>query len=218
LFTGAGNLIKNVIFDFDGTLVDSDFVVESVNKYLMKKYRIEDVNAKDFRAMNTLPLRDRFKKLGVPLYKLPLIIFEAIRLYSHSIHKIKLIEGIYDVLKRLTEDKVALYILSSNSSKNIKKFLQRNKINFFKDIYSTPNTIEKDKTLTKLIRKKRLLKDSVLYVGDQFEDIISCKKIKVRIAAVSWGCDRADLLEKGKPDFLCHKPSDLYDLVSRELN
>jgi phosphoglycolate phosphatase len=210
-------LIKNVIFDFDGTLVDSDFVVENVNSLLMKKYRIEDVDARDFRAMNTLPLKQRFKKLGIPLYKLPLMILEAIKLYSYFISEIKLIEGIHDLLKKLSENSVELYILSSNSSKNIKKFLQSNKINFFKDIYSTSNTIEKDRTMAKLIRDKRLPKENVLYVGDQLEDIFSCKKIQVRIAAVSWGCDSADLLEKGEPDFLCNKPADLYDIICQEM-
>jgi len=211
-------LIKNVIFDFDGTLVDSDFVIESVNKYLMKKYKINNVDARDFRAINTLSMKQRFKKLGIPLYKLPLMIHEAIRAYSNFISEIKLIEGIQELLESLEEKRVNLYILSSNSSKNIKKFLKKNKINFFSEIYSTSNTIEKDKTLARLIRRRRLSKDSVLYVGDQMEDIISCKKIQVRIAAVSWGCDPADLLMRSKPDFMCHKPADLYNLVTGEIN
>lgn len=175
---------------------------------------MNNIGSNIFRTINTLPLKERFKKMGIPLYKLPLVLFEAIRMYSHFIAEIRFIEGIEKLLNKLAERGIELNILSSNSTRNIKKFLQKNKINFFSGIYSTSNIIKKDRALLKLLKRKKLSKDDVIYVGDQLDDILSCKKVKVKVAAVSWGCDSIDLLKKEKPDYLCKKPVDLLNLLS----
>lgn len=206
-------MIKSVIFDFDGTLADSGFAVDRLMDYFIRKYRINNIGNRNFRNINTLPLRQRFKELGIPLYKLPLISLEAIRVYSRFVAEIKLIEGIEKLLCKLSEHSIELNILSSNSVRNIKRVLQKNKIDFFSGVYSTSNIIKKDRALLKLIKKRKLSRDNIIYVGDQLNDVISCKRIQVKVAAVCWGSDSEDLLMQGKPDYLCRKPSDLYNFL-----
>ncbi len=206
-------MIESVIFDFDGTLVDSSFAIDKLNKYFINKHKINNIGIESIKTINTLPLKQRFKKLGIPLYKIPLMSMEALKVYYSSIGEIKLMEGIPDVLNKLVEHGMDLKILSSNSVKNIRLVLQNNKINFFSDISSSSNVLKKDKAIIKLLKKNHLSKDSVIYIGDQLEDIISCKKIQVKVVAVTWGYDSIDLLMQGKPDYLCRKPMELYDYI-----
>lgn len=206
-------MIESVIFDFDGTLVDSSAAIDKLNTYFIRKYKINNIGIESIKKINTLPLKQRFKKLGIPLYKIPLMSMEALKVYSSSIGEIKLMEGIPEVLNKLAEHGIDLKILSSNSVKNIRIVLQNNKINFFSDISSSSNVLKKDKAIIKLLKKSHLSKDSVVYIGDQLEDIISCKRIQVKVVAVSWGYDSIDLLMQGKPDYLCRKPGDLYDYI-----
>src|SRR4030042_2057422 len=140
-------MIESVIFDFDGTLVDSSAAIDKLNTYFIRKYKINNIGIESIKKINTLPLKQRFKKLGIPLYKIPLMSMEALKVYSSSIGEIKLMEGIPEILNKLLEHGIDLKILSSNSVKNIRQFLQNNKINLFSDIFSSSDVLKKDRAI-----------------------------------------------------------------------
>jgi phosphoglycolate phosphatase len=206
-------VIKNVIFDFDGTLVDSSYAIEKLFQYFKQKYKRNDMDKEQFRKINTLPLKQKIKKMGIPLYKLPAISREAKRVYSSYIGKIKIIEGIPDLLLKLAQLGLEMSILSSNSVININQFLKINKINCFSGIYSAPNMLKKNEDIIKLLKKKKLAKENILYIGDELHDVVACKMIQIKVAAVTWGLESIDSLKDGKPDLICQTPMEIYDYI-----
>lgn len=206
-------MIKNVIFDFDGTLVDSSYAIEKLFQYFKQKYKRNDMDKEQFRKINTLPLKQKINKMGIPLYKLPAISLEAKRVYSSYIGKIKIIEGIPDLLLKLAQLGLEMSILSSNSVININQFLKINKINCFSGIYSAPNMLKKNEDIIKLLKKKKLAKENILYIGDELHDVVACKMIQIKVAAVTWGLDSIDSLKDGKPDLICQTPMEIYDYI-----
>src|SRR4030043_948953 len=101
-------MIESVIFDFDGTLVDSSAAIDKLNTYFIRKYKINNIGIESIKKINTLPLKQRFKKLGIPLYKIPLMSMEALKVYSSSIGEIKLMEGFRGVLIKLEDNGLVL--------------------------------------------------------------------------------------------------------------
>ena len=206
-------MIKNVIFDFDGTLVDSSYAIEKLFQYFKQKYKMNDMDKEQFRMINTLPLKQIINKMGVSLYKLPVISLEAKRVYSSYIGKIKIIEGIPDLLLKLAQMGLELNILSGNSVRNIKHFLKINKINCFSGIYSAPNMLKKNEDIIKLLKMKKLAKENILYIADELHDVVACKRIQIKVAAVTWGIGSVDSLKDEKPDLICHTPMEIYDYI-----
>jgi phosphoglycolate phosphatase len=204
-------LIKNIVFDFDGTLVDSRIAVNKIYEYFAEKYKIDNMSQKKFKSLKMLPLIERLKVINIPIYKLPALSIQARKIYSNCLKDVRLAEGVERLLEELKEKNLELSILSSNSTRNINLFLKNNKINYFNDIYSAKNIFKKDKTLLKLLKNKRLRNDEILYLGDELQDIMACKRISVKIAAVAWGYDNVELLKSADPDYLCMAPLDIID-------
>ncbi|MBC8014963.1 MAG: hypothetical protein H7X79_04380, partial [Sporomusaceae bacterium] len=53
-----------------------------------------------------------------------------------------------------------------------------------------------------------------IYIGDEVRDVISCKKVSIKVIAVTWGYDSLDYLLENKPDFIANKPEEILNIVN----
>ncbi|MNF15821.1 Pyrophosphatase PpaX [compost metagenome] len=51
-------------------------------------------------------------------------------------------------------------------------------------------------------------------MGDELRDVQACKRIGVKVAAVTWGYDSVKLLTEAEPDYLCEAPVDILGLIA----
>jgi len=207
-------MIKHIIFDFDGTLVDSLNLSFHIYNELAEKFNYKQLTIEEVHVLKHAPLKERFKIVGLPLYKIPLMTFEVMAMYNNQINSLKAFDGINDLILKLKEAGVNLSVLSSNSVKNITDFFNNNNIVGFDHIISSKNLFGKHKTLKKFLKHNDLTTDDILYVGDELRDVEACKKMAVRIIAVLWGFDPKNLLETGRPDFFAIEPNDIYNVVT----
>ena len=104
-------------------------------------------------------------------------------------------------------------ILTSTSEENVRKFLKKNKLELFDFIYSGSSIFGKHKVMKSLLKKQKLKRKEVIYVGDETRDIEAAKKAKVKIISVTWGFNTKQILKKQKPDFLIDKPKELMKIL-----
>ncbi len=208
-------MLKAVIFDFDGTLADTRYILDKVYDRLSKKYNLVTYSPAEIDLMRSMPIRDRFKKAGVPFFKLPVLIREVLPIYSEYIGSAKPFPGIAELIKNLKEKGLVLSIISSNNLKNIKTFLAANQMEFFDHIYCTSSLFGKHRTIRQALADIGITSDQAVYVGDELRDITACKKAPVRIISVSWGYDHISLLQKGKPDYIAHTPAEINHLLPK---
>ena len=210
-------MAKYVVFDFDGTLVDSKTVFISAYNQLADKYRFNKINEHSIPQLIKLSMRDRMRVLNVPFYTLPVLTAEFISIYKRSIHTIYLIAGMADVLKTLEDRGYKTAIISSNAVSSIKQFLQNNRIDFIQDIYSSSRVFGKEKAISKFLQKHQLQSTDVIYVGDEERDVIACKKSGVRIVWVAWGFEVKEVVIKREPHFMAATPAELLEIVQTQL-
>ena len=206
-------MLKHILFDFDGTIADSGEIGLQILNELSEKYKIKKFTKDEMIAINSVPIKDRFKLIGIPIYKLPNIIIEVLSRYKKLVSSIKIFEGIEDVIQTLKKEGYVLSIISSNNVENIDYFLGKYNLNTFDNIISAKNIFGKNKILKSYLRDNNLNNDEILYIGDELRDIEACKKVNVKIIAVTCGFDSIELLKKSKPDYISEKPQELLEII-----
>lgn len=202
--------VKYIIFDFDGTLADSVDAALHIYNRVAPEYNCKPIIGEARSLLSAKNPTRYFKEYGVTPFKLFLLIFRVRKELGKHMEEIPLIEGIENSLRKLQEAGFRLGILTSNSKKNVGKFLQHNQLSdVFSFIYSGRHLFGKDKVIGKIIRKERLNEGSIVYVGDETRDVLAMKKIHVPVVAVSWGLSPASKLATLHPSQLIHHPDEL---------
>lgn len=208
-------MIKYIIFDFDGTIVNSKKLALQLINDLSGKYGYRKAGEEELDYLSTLSIRERLKLFQVPFYKVPQIVLDMRKNYNHSVESLEIFNGIGDVIHNLKEKGFKLSIISSNAEENIKKVLVKYNIDSFDSIHSSYNLFGKSGKISAFLKKHHLKKDEIIYIGDELRDIQACQKSEVKIIAVTWGYDSSELLKKANPNHIANNPSEIVDLIQR---
>lgn len=116
----------NYLFDFDGTLVNSNKVHEKAFRYTLKKNKISIKNF-DYEVIKGMKTSDAFKSLNL---KKNICKMEKEKkfFYKNNINKLKLFKGALRLILLLHKNKKKIYIVSGASKKNILFILKKYQI------------------------------------------------------------------------------------------
>src|SRR6266404_3360731 len=174
----------NLIFDFDGTICDSfDLTVKIANEYLTR-FKKKVIDPTEFREKGIEEIIKDYKlsKLQILIY-----IYKGRRELATHMTELKVFPGMAEVIKELAISN-RLAVVSSNSKKNIEKFLVQNKLDkYFDFIYSSPTIFNKAKKIERAIVKYKLNKDETIYIGDEVRDIDAARRANLKCISVAWG-------------------------------
>jgi phosphoglycolate phosphatase len=202
-----------LLFDFDGTIADSIHLGLKIANSLAPEFGINQLSDEEFAIVRTMSIPKALKWLKIPLRKLPKAIPHALAEYRHLIHELEPYPGIHEMLDELTALGCRVALLSSNSRENVQHFLEQHQLHHFDWVEGTSGILKKHSSIRKQIKKHKLRKDEVIYVGDEIRDIIAAHKCGLKIVSVSWGFHTTDLLAGQNPDYLVDKPSQIVDVV-----
>ena len=115
-------MIKYVVFDFDGTLVDSKAVFIKLYNELAKKNGYTLMTESNVELLRTMSIAERCEYLKMPLYKIPFVAAKFLKQYKAAVPMLEFCAGIEQMLLQLVEQQVPFAVLSSNSKQNISAF------------------------------------------------------------------------------------------------
>ena len=123
-------------------------------------------------------------------------------------------EDMPDVIKKLHAEGHELFMLSSNSVKNIHRFLHHYELHtYFLEIYGSTGLFGKAPTLRRLLKEQHLEKTDAVYIGDELRDVQAAQSIGMRVIAVGWGFARPAGLEALKPTAIAETPDDIIRIL-----
>jgi phosphoglycolate phosphatase len=208
--------VKEIIFDFDGTIADTFDVVLSISNCLAGEFGYPPVRPEEVKHLKNLTSREILKQSGVSLLKLPFLL-RRLRVELHrEICRLSPIAGIREVLQELRDKGNHLGIVTSNSRENVIAFLDAQEMGDLFDFVGSGLTLfGKGRIIQQIIKEQKLDPAIVTYVGDETRDIEAARKIGIRIIAVSWGFNSSQVLAEHHPDFLIHQPAELLEVLAK---
>lgn len=220
--------IKNIIFDLDGTLIDSiPDIYKSINKSLeyinfpeipidnIRKYVGNGAKALIKRTLNFFS--DKYDKKYLEIVEEKMYNFYMEYYFEHCIDETNLYEGVEDTLKKLFELNIDMFIITNkpnNIAINTAKKL--NIFNYFKAIvgdgvypYRKPdiniwNNLKKD---------YNLIEDKTIMVGDGIPDYDFAKNSKLKVLLALYGITDKNILLNLKNDYYINSFYEVYDFV-----
>lgn len=199
--------MATIIFDFDGTIADSfDYVAD----FLAGEAGLSDLSDTKRQELRGLSMAAMASKLGFHWWDGPKLMFKGRRRLNKSIKDLNSFAGMPELIRKLHAEGHELFVLSSNSTRNLKAFLHKHDIyQYILQIYGGVGMFSKGPALRKLLKQQNLEIANAVYVGDELRDIEAAQSIGLRAIAVSWGFANRDDLKDAKPAGLADTPEEL---------
>lgn len=201
------------LFDFDGTLADSFPFFASTFNELADRHGFRRIDAEEQPALRHRSPRELMAHVGMPRWKLPFVAKGFIALMRQNQRRVRLFEGIDEVLAQLYAGGIKLAIVSSNAEDNVREILGPDVAGRFACFECGMSIFGKSARIRKTLRELRCAPVDALYVGDQTTDLLASREAGVAFGAVSWGYGAIESMRAFHPDVEFHSVTDLSDLL-----
>lgn len=206
------NKINIIFFDFDGTIVDTmKEYCELYNEFARKNNKLE-VSPQDYERMRTHSLNELRKKLGLNLLETFFIAKKLKKQLFKNPTLIKIKPGIIEVINELHKKNFLIYIISSNTKKNIQNILTAHEIKPIEKIISTFRGFDKTFFLKKYLRKNKGYLQA-FFISDEYKDIKVANRLGLISLAVTWGANDFTQNQEIMPTFTIDEPNQILTTI-----
>lgn len=214
--------MKAVLFDLDGTLIDSFEGIAKSAQYALRRFGINEENLENLRPFVGPPLVESFQK-WYGLSKEQAI--EATDIYRERYRPIGILEcslypGVEECIRTLKAESYQIGMASSKPEEFCRRILEHfGLLDLFDDVVGATfdrRIDTKEEVLNEVLRRwSDIPKDQMCLIGDTMFDLVGAKKIGIDCIAVSYGFgDAKEMLQNGAVA-ICDRMADLPELIQR---
>ena len=203
-------MIKNIIFDWSGSLSDDHALVYEAIMRLFEQEGLPRISFTEFKREFALPYMKFYNK-----YSQNWTIEEIYPRYLKEIQKVgepKLFTGVPELLKELFDRGLKMIVLSSVPEPKLIQEAKNNHLDqYFQELKGTVH--DKIAVIDALMKKNNFKPAETAFIGDMTHDIDAGKKAGVTTIAVTWGYQTREQLAKAKPDYMIDRVKEIGEIV-----
>jgi pyrophosphatase PpaX len=207
---------KAVVFDLDGTLVDSVELITVSFQHAIREVLGREASREEAVAHVGTPLREQMIKIS-PEHADDLV--AVYREFNHREHDrmLKLYDGILDLLNHLTRAGVKLGLVTSKSRATTQMAFDLTGIDVYFDATvccdEAPGNKPSAEPILFCLAGLGVAPEDAAYVGDSPADVQAAHAAGVTAVAVSWGMFDSQTLAAEKPAALVHTIPELVEIL-----
>lgn len=209
-------MYRNILFDFDGTLIDSNDIIVSALNETARQFTGDSLSHEALQAILGKPLAIQMQAIDPTQW-------EAMDAYyrqyyrAHRDAQTKTFEGVEQMLKTLHEAGCKMGIVSNKGASGIQHGLAKFKLDSYFDTVVSSDDVTHKKPHTECVDKALSEMGGnaadTLLIGDSIHDIECGKNAGIHTVLVGWTIiDRHRILHMG-PDYVVETPEEIVNLV-----
>jgi phosphoglycolate phosphatase len=206
---------KLVIFDFDGTLADSLPWFSRVLNDVADRYRFKRVAAHEEDMLRAMDPRTLMRHLGIPAWRLPLIVRYMRKRKSLELDQTHLFDGVDRTLRRLVDAGIATALVSSNIEPNVRTILGPENASLIRYFECGASLFGKASHFRKVLRRSGIPAGDAICIGDELRDLEAAQKVGIAFGAVTWGFSTAEALIARGPTLVFRSVGEIADQLTR---
>jgi HAD superfamily hydrolase (TIGR01549 family) len=215
---GTENHRRGVVFDFDGTLVDSYPLIEEAFSTVMQTHALDERARLLFRQSRGLPLPEQMRRISPDLWE------DLVATYRRADSRLgpaHVFRGIPTVVRTLRRRGIRLGVVSCKRRALVEAELEGIGLQRYFDVVIGYEDVSPPKPapdpLLAALQQLELGRGNTLYVGDSVVDMETGQAAQVRTVLAAWGHSADMNGEFSRYSLRARRPRELLGLID-ELN
>lgn len=211
--------IDTLLFDLDGTLIDTNELIIQSFLHTLGKYYPDQYKREDVLPFIGPTLVETFGSMDETKIEEMVQVYRDFNLSRHD-DLVKEFDGVHETISILKEKGFKLGIVTTKRLDVVKKGLELTKLDSFFDVIVALDHVTKAKPdpepIMKALEQLDSTPDRAIMVGDNFHDILGGKNAGTKTAGVAWAIKGRAYLEEYNPDYILDNMRDLLAIVGVE--
>jgi phosphoglycolate phosphatase len=187
-----------VIFDLDGTLVDSfPWFLRVVND-VAREFKFRPIASDDIARLRRSGAPEMLKYLELPLWKVPRVAAHMRRMKRQHLNELPLFPGIPGMLDTLRSSGTRIALVSSDSEVNARLQLGDSAVHI-SDFACGASLFGKAAKFRRIVKRAGLAPSAAIAIGDEMRDMDAADAAGIAFGGVAWGYADPDALRARQP-------------------
>lgn len=205
---------KNIIFDLDGVLIDSFATMEIAFNYAFNMaVGVGIPPFEEYKKHTGLKLIEILEVMNLPSSMINLFVTESKR----NIHKIRVYDGVINLLNHITKFNINLGIATGKDTKRAIEILEHLNLAPYFSLIVGSDAVEKSKPHGQMLKKHiqyyHSTPEQTLFIGDTIIDLKEGRNAGVKTAAALWGQGSEVELLSYRPDYVFYTPEEILSIL-----
>ncbi len=212
-------IMKTVLFDLDGTIINTNPLIIASFKHTLENYYPGKYTEEDIISFIGEPLETSFQRVDE---KRAQEMVEMYRKHNAEMHDelVEQYDNIETTLQELTDKGIKCGIVSTKTRVMVLRGLKLMKLDHFFDVVVTIDDVQFPKPnpepLQLAMKALHAEPSQTMMVGDSISDIQAAQNAGVVSVGVSWSIKGRAALESAEPDYIIDDMGELLDIIHKQ--
>lgn len=207
--------IHTILFDLDGTLIDTNELINESFNHTFKHYGLEFTHD-EILAFNGPPLKETFENIDLDKAEAMITTYRDHNLAHHDSY-VKAFPNVKETLETLKHRGIKMGIVTTKMRSTAIRGMKVTGIDsYFETIVALDNVTHAKphpEPILKAMKNLDAIPEKTLMVGDNHHDIESGHNAGVKTAGVAWSLKGEAKLKQYNPTYMLHDMKDLLKII-----